>query len=111
MPPQDYWSQVPGDMLPRLHFYNIPVTIDAAHAANPFNIIKSVYQPGDFVVSGTHRPPQLPSQALDRKAPCCVGLGGGAGSPHWAGTCQHFLLGISPDPAWHAKARKHFVQF
>ncbi|GAB4815494.1 hypothetical protein N2152v2_002540 [Parachlorella kessleri] len=49
-PPQEYWSHVPAGILPHLHFYNIPVTIDETHADNPFNIIKAVYQPGDFVV-------------------------------------------------------------
>ena len=52
MPPQEYWSHVPAATLPHLHFYNIPVTIDATHADNPFNIIKAVYRPGDFVVRG-----------------------------------------------------------
>lgn len=53
MPAREYWAHVPSETLPHLHFYNIPVTVDATHPDNPINIIRSIYKPGDFVVSST----------------------------------------------------------
>ena len=33
----------------RVHFYNVPITKDFSEASHPLNIIRSIYQPGDFV--------------------------------------------------------------
>jgi hypothetical protein len=49
--PKRYWGNVPDDVLPRLHFYNVPVSGGEELASNPLNIIRSKYQPGDYVVS------------------------------------------------------------
>lgn len=37
-------------MHPRLHFYNTAITEDLTQAAHPLNIVRSIYQPGDFIV-------------------------------------------------------------
>ncbi len=50
-PPARYWSNVPDDVLPRLHFYNVPVSGQEDLASNPLNIIRNKYRPGDYVVS------------------------------------------------------------
>ena len=42
---------VPGAVQPALHFYNVPVSVDPASPANPLNIIRKIYRPGDFIVS------------------------------------------------------------
>lgn len=34
----------------RLHFYNTPITNDFMEAAHPLNIIRSICEPGDFIV-------------------------------------------------------------
>ena len=34
----------------RLHFYNTPITKNFTEASHPLNIIRSIYQPGDFIV-------------------------------------------------------------
>lgn len=34
----------------RLHFYNTPITDNFNHAAHPLNILRSIFQQGDFVV-------------------------------------------------------------
>ena len=34
----------------RLHFYNTPITDDFREASHPLNIIRSIYEPGDFIV-------------------------------------------------------------
>lgn len=37
-------------MHPRLHFYNTPITEDFTQPGHPLNIIRSIHQPGDFIV-------------------------------------------------------------
>lgn len=44
-------QEVPKDVKPKLHFYNIPVTADVSDPLCPLNIIQRVYAPGDFIVS------------------------------------------------------------
>ena len=44
-------TAVPGAVQPALHFYNVPVSVDTASPANPLNIIRKIYRPGDFIVS------------------------------------------------------------
>ena len=34
----------------RLHFYNSPITDDFSEASHPLNIIRSICEPGDFIV-------------------------------------------------------------
>ena len=34
----------------RLHFYNTPITDDFTEASHPLNIIRSICEPGDFIV-------------------------------------------------------------
>ena len=34
----------------RLHFYNTPITDDFRMASHPLNMIRSIYEPGDFIV-------------------------------------------------------------
>ena len=47
--PQDYWSKVPPKWLPYWHFYNTPISQDAAHAYSPVRMIKSIASQNDFV--------------------------------------------------------------
>lgn len=46
----EYWAEVPLEMRARMHYFNVPCDIDAASPFNPLNIVKAMYQPGDFVV-------------------------------------------------------------
>ena len=36
-------------VLSRMHFFNTPITRDFSDASHPLNIIRSIFQPGDFV--------------------------------------------------------------
>ncbi len=45
-----YWASVPADVMPRLHFYNAPVTPQPGSAMNPVDWIRDMYQPGDYIV-------------------------------------------------------------
>lgn len=47
--PLDYWSYVPDPILPRYHFYNIPITSGEKSVRNPLNLIRRVSRPEDFV--------------------------------------------------------------
>ena len=45
-----YWNNVTDDVQGKLHFYNKPVSSDVKSSSHPLQILKSIYQPGDFVV-------------------------------------------------------------
>ena len=45
-----YWDTVTDNVQGKLHFYNKPVSSDVKSPAHPLQILKSIYQAGDFVV-------------------------------------------------------------
>ena len=45
-----YWAQVPDDVKLTLHYYNVPCSVEPDSEFNPLRIVRSLYQPGDFVV-------------------------------------------------------------
>lgn len=45
-----YWEQVPDNVKLTLHYYNVPCSIEPDSEFNPLRIVKTLYQPGDFVV-------------------------------------------------------------
>lgn len=45
-----YWDTVTDIVQGKLHFYNKPVSSDVKSPAHPLQILKSIYQAGDFVV-------------------------------------------------------------
>ena len=45
-----YWEQVPDHVKLALHYYNVPCSIEPDSEFNPLRIVKTLYQPGDFVV-------------------------------------------------------------
>lgn len=45
----DYWSSVPSNWSPRIHFYNTYATADV-NGSSPMATIQQVYQPGDYIV-------------------------------------------------------------
>jgi len=57
-----YWEQVPDNVKLTLHYYNVPCSIEPDSEFNPLRIVKTLYQPGDFVVikvgAHTHTMPQ-----------------------------------------------------
>jgi hypothetical protein len=46
----EYWDTVRDDVQWKLHFYNKPVSSDVKSSSHPLQILKSIYQPGDFAV-------------------------------------------------------------
>eukprot|EP00889_Picochlorum_renovo_P001305 jgi/Picre1/28335/NNA_003741.t1 len=46
----NYWDSVPHDVQGKLHFYNQAISSDLTSPSHPLKILKTVYQPGDFVV-------------------------------------------------------------
>lgn len=49
----NYWDYVPHDVQGKLHFYNQAISSDLTSPSHPLKILKTVYQPGDFVVRWT----------------------------------------------------------
>lgn len=47
---QKYWETVDVDVYGKLTLYNIPVSADMSDKGHPFNLLRQVYRPGDFVV-------------------------------------------------------------
>jgi len=45
-----YWSGVPPDVAPKLHFMNVPISAEPGAPMNPLTWIRNIYKPGDFVV-------------------------------------------------------------
>ena len=45
-----YWDQVPDQVKLTLHYYNVPCSVEPESEFNPLRIIRTLYQPGDFVV-------------------------------------------------------------
>ena len=43
-----YWAQVPDAVKLTLHYYNVPFSVEPE--SNPLRMIRTLYQPGDFVV-------------------------------------------------------------
>ncbi len=48
-PPEVYWGAIPQALHSKMHWYNIPVAVDAKSPDNPWNIIKRIFRPGDLV--------------------------------------------------------------
>lgn len=46
---QAYWENMAENDIPRVHFFNIPVSNNVLHKAHPFSILQKVYKPGDYV--------------------------------------------------------------
>ena len=46
----EYWADVPVEMRARMHYFNVPCDVEPDSPFNPLNIVKAMYQPGDFVV-------------------------------------------------------------
>ena len=47
--PNDYWKDVPSELIHLYHFYNAPIQSDASHKSNPLTMIKSLANLDDFV--------------------------------------------------------------
>ena len=45
-----YWQQVPDAVKLTLHYYNVPCSVEPDSEFNPLRIVKTLYQPGDFIV-------------------------------------------------------------
>ena len=45
-----YWQQVPDAVKLTLHYYNVPCSVEPDSEFNPLRIVRTLYQPGDFVV-------------------------------------------------------------
>ena len=48
--PAEYWRQVPDAVKLTLHYYNVPCSVEPESEFNPLRIVRTLYQPGDFVV-------------------------------------------------------------
>ncbi len=48
--PSAYWEQVPDKVKLTLHYYNVPCSVEPESEFNPLRIVRTLYQPGDFVV-------------------------------------------------------------
>mmetsp|Transcript_32118 Transcript_32118/g.91078 ORF Transcript_32118/g.91078 Transcript_32118/m.91078 type:complete len:402 (-) Transcript_32118:449-1654(-) len=48
--PKRYWSHVPADIKPKLHFYNVPCQSDPSHPDNPWNHLRATARKDDYVV-------------------------------------------------------------
>ena len=46
----EYWEQVPDKVKLTLHYYNVPCSVEPESDFNPLRIVRTLYQPGDFVV-------------------------------------------------------------
>lgn len=46
----EYWADVPLDVRGRMHYFNVPCDTTPDSPFNPLNIVRNMYQPGDFVV-------------------------------------------------------------
>lgn len=46
----EYWGEVPVEMRARMHYFNVPCDTGSDSPFNPLNIVKNMYQPGDFIV-------------------------------------------------------------
>lgn len=53
IPKPTYWETVTDSVQGKLHFYNQPVSSDVKSPAHPLQILKSIYQAGDFAVRET----------------------------------------------------------
>jgi hypothetical protein len=49
-PSQDVWDQVPNDVIPFYHYFNLAITTDNSHLSNPLYSLRAVAKPEDFVV-------------------------------------------------------------
>lgn len=47
--PNEFWTDVPETVYPKLHFMNIPVTENPSDRSHPFQVIKEIYRPGDYI--------------------------------------------------------------
>ncbi|KAG5189557.1 hypothetical protein JKP88DRAFT_271586 [Tribonema minus] len=47
--PVAIWAEVPGDLKPHYHWLNIPATPDAESMDNPWNFLRAIATPDDFV--------------------------------------------------------------
>lgn len=45
-----YWAGVPPNIVPKLHFMNIPISAEPGAPMNPLTFIRAIYKPGDFIV-------------------------------------------------------------
>ncbi|KAL4854373.1 hypothetical protein ACK3TF_004889 [Chlorella vulgaris] len=48
--PREYWAEVPANIKPILHLYNVGIEGNTTHEEHPIHILKQHAQPGDFVV-------------------------------------------------------------
>eukprot|EP01065_Artemidia_motanka_P032646 TRINITY_DN39637_c0_g1_i1.p1 TRINITY_DN39637_c0_g1~~TRINITY_DN39637_c0_g1_i1.p1 ORF type:complete len:413 (+),score=88.71 TRINITY_DN39637_c0_g1_i1:59-1240(+) len=48
--PAKYWSRVPPRLRPRVSFYNVPVSTNHSSGRNPFDYVKQLTTPNDYVV-------------------------------------------------------------
>ena len=46
-------QEVPPELQSSLNFYNVPLTTNLSDPKCPLNVLKRIYNPGDFVVSVT----------------------------------------------------------
>jgi len=47
--PKGYWDQFLPKLTGAMHFYDVGVNTDPDDERNPFNIIRKIYRPGDFI--------------------------------------------------------------
>ena len=48
--PADVWDLVPAELAGRYHWFNIPVSLDAAGPHNPLTVLRQVARPGDYII-------------------------------------------------------------
>lgn len=73
--PNEYWGTVPPKVQPRLHFYNIPVSVAPKDPANPLSTLKEIHRPGDYTVSHT-APALAPLPTTSQHHDACLAYGG-----------------------------------
>lgn len=49
-PPSKVYDKLPQELMHKYQYFNIPATSDIKLPSHPLNMLKSVAQPGDFVV-------------------------------------------------------------
>mmetsp|Transcript_40807 Transcript_40807/g.100994 ORF Transcript_40807/g.100994 Transcript_40807/m.100994 type:complete len:376 (+) Transcript_40807:1923-3050(+) len=60
--PDKLWSTFPPEVIPRIHYYNVPAQTDPSSPMNPWYTLKATARPGDFVVvklDVDHQPTEL----------------------------------------------------
>jgi hypothetical protein len=48
--PEKLWGSFPPEIIPHIHYYNVPASTDPNSPFNPWNTLRATARPGDFVV-------------------------------------------------------------